>query len=58
MPGSLSLPACLQLSASLQEYKMESTQIKNQDGTIRKLEEKIRALEASLEERGWEVRGS
>uniref|UniRef100_A0A7S3QQW6 Cux N-terminal domain-containing protein n=1 Tax=Dunaliella tertiolecta TaxID=3047 RepID=A0A7S3QQW6_DUNTE len=43
------------LSTSLHEYQTESTVLKNQDGTIRKLEEKVRMLEATLEERGQEV---
>ena len=46
---------CRKMSQELAEYKAESTQIKNQDLTIRKLEEKIRNLEAHLEEKETEV---
>ncbi len=43
------------LSQELAEYKAESAQIKNQDLTVRKLEEKVRALEAHLEEKKKEL---
>ncbi len=37
------------LTAELGEYKAESRQLRNQDGVIRRLEERARGLEASLE---------
>lgn len=37
------------------EYKAESASLRNQDLTIRKLEEKVRSLEAAVEEKGIEV---
>lgn len=46
---------CKKMSHELAEFRAESTQIKNQDLTIRKLEEKVRSLEAALEEKGHEV---
>ncbi|EFJ48484.1 hypothetical protein VOLCADRAFT_47269, partial [Volvox carteri f. nagariensis] len=36
---------CKKMATELAEYKAESAQIKNQDLTVRKLEEKVRALE-------------
>ncbi len=38
-------------SQELAEYKSESNQLKNQDLTIRKLEERTRHLDAQLEEK-------
>ncbi|KXZ54818.1 hypothetical protein GPECTOR_4g889 [Gonium pectorale] len=46
---------CKKLATELAEYKAESTHIKNQDLTVRKLEEKVRALEAHVEERDKEL---
>jgi homeobox protein cut-like len=43
------------VSQELAEYKAESTQIKNQDLTIRKLEEKVRALEAHADEKDRKI---
>lgn len=43
------------VNQELAEYKAESKQIKNQDLTIRRLEEKVRSLEAQLEEKEREV---
>lgn len=37
----------------LAEYKAESSQLKNQDLTIRRLEERARQLEAQLLEKVW-----
>ncbi|KAK9803913.1 hypothetical protein WJX72_004650 [[Myrmecia] bisecta] len=39
------------MAQELAEYKSESNQLKNQDLTIRKLEERIRSLDAQLEEK-------
>jgi homeobox protein cut-like len=39
------------MAGELGEYKAESKELKNQDLTIRKLEEKVRGLEAAVEER-------
>lgn len=46
---------CKKMSHELAEFRAESAEIKNQDLTIRKMEEKIRGLEAALEEKGMEV---
>lgn len=46
---------CKKMGHELAEFRAESAQIKNQDLTIRKLEEKVRSLEAALEEKGLEV---
>eukprot|EP00798_Chlamydomonas_sp_ICE-L_P017047 gene17047-23340_t len=46
---------CRKTGNELAEYKAEALSIKNQDLTIRKLEEKIRSLEAHLEEKDFEV---
>lgn len=43
------------MSAELAEYKAEASQIRNQDLTIRKLEEKIHTLEAAAEDRDREA---
>lgn len=39
------------MAQELAEYKAESTELKNQEGTIRRLEERVRNLEAQLQER-------
>lgn len=39
------------LSQELAEYKAESKELKNQSGTIRRLEERIRSLEAQVQEK-------
>ncbi|GIL82820.1 hypothetical protein Vretifemale_11744 [Volvox reticuliferus] len=46
---------CKKMATELAEYKAEAAQIKNQDLTVRKLEEKVRALEAHIEERDKEL---
>ncbi|KAL6758283.1 CASP C terminal-domain-containing protein [Haematococcus lacustris] len=46
---------CRKIAQELAEYKAESSSIKNQDLTIRKLEDRVRGLEAALEEKGLEV---
>ncbi|GIL55034.1 hypothetical protein Vafri_10686 [Volvox africanus] len=46
---------CKKMATELAEYKAEAAQIKNQDLTVRKLEEKVRALEAHSEERDKEL---
>lgn len=38
-------------SQELAEYKAESKELKNQDGTIRRLEERVRSLEAQVQEK-------
>ncbi len=43
------------LSAELAEFEAEAASIKNQDLTIRRLEDKARQLEAALEEKGLEL---
>ena len=35
------------MAQELAEYKAESTELRNQDGTIKRLEEKVRSLEAA-----------
>jgi homeobox protein cut-like len=39
------------IAQELAEYKAESKDLKNQDGTIRRLEERVRSLEAQLQEK-------
>lgn len=39
------------MGQELAEYKAESTELRNQDGIIRRLEERIRFLEASVSEK-------
>ena len=39
------------LAQELSEYKAESKELKNQDGTIRRLEERVRSAEAQLQEK-------
>ena len=39
------------LAQELAEYKAESKELKNQDGTIRRLEERVRGLEAQNQEK-------
>lgn len=39
------------MAQELAEYKAESKELKNQDGTIRRLEERVRSLEAHLQEK-------
>lgn len=39
------------LAQELAEYKEESSALRNQDLTIRRLEEKVRSLEAQVEEK-------
>lgn len=39
------------LSQELAEYKAESKELKNQDGTIRRLEERVRSLDAQVQEK-------
>ncbi|KAG1675885.1 hypothetical protein FOA52_001542 [Chlamydomonas sp. UWO 241] len=47
--------SCRKLAQELAEYKAESTTLKNQDHTIRKLEEKCRVLELAMENKDAEV---
>ena len=35
------------MAQELAEYKAESTELRNQDGTIKRLEERVRSLEAA-----------
>lgn len=39
------------MAQELAEYQAEAKELKNQGGTIRRLEERVRALEAQLQER-------
>ena len=39
------------MAQELAEYKAESKELKNQDGTIRRLEERVRILDAQLQEK-------
>jgi len=39
------------VAQELAEYKAESKELKNQDGTIRRLEERVRSLEAQIQEK-------
>jgi homeobox protein cut-like len=39
------------MAQELSEYRTESLELKNQDLTIRRLEDNLRALEAELEEK-------
>ena len=39
------------LVQELAEYKAESKELKNQDGTIRRLEERVRSLDAQVQEK-------
>ncbi len=43
--------AAAKLAGELAEYKAESRQLRNQEHTIRRLEERARTLEAQLEEK-------
>lgn len=46
---------CRKMAQELAEYRAESAQIKNQDLTVRKLEERVRQLEAHAEEKDTEI---
>ena len=46
---------CKKMAQELAEYRAESAQIKNQDLTVRKLEERVRQLEAHAEEKDTEI---
>ena len=39
------------MAQELAEYKSESTELRNQDHTVRRLEERVRSLEAELQEK-------
>lgn len=39
------------MAQELAEYKSESTELRNQDHTVRRLEERVRSLEAELGEK-------
>jgi signal transduction histidine kinase len=43
--------AAAKASRELAEYKAESSELRNQDLTIRRLEERVRGLEADLQEK-------
>lgn len=54
MPSASCPPPVSNLWQELAEYKQESTELKNQEFTIRRLEERARELEAQLVEKvGW-----
>jgi homeobox protein cut-like len=42
-------------ATELAEYKAESSTLRNQDLTVRKLEDKVRSLEAVLEEKDTQL---
>ncbi|KAK9858886.1 hypothetical protein WJX84_001830 [Apatococcus fuscideae] len=43
------------MAQELAEYKSESTELRNQDHTVRRLEERVRSLEAELGEKGKQL---